>query len=199
MRQVRCFFFFLFFVSPLFASSSAAIRPPWTWTAEERIAKRLDPKHVRDRVMAHARPATFVIDGRFDSALFMPWELMERFLNATDAAAPHRDASRARYTDDIVAFGWSTTSFWRDLDEASAAYAGMRNRIRQMRTAPASETDIADRFCLTRAQALQNARARFGYEQFDRFLYEVIAPGLTMFSDDPMTAEQLLWVERGCK
>lgn len=242
MIRLSSFFLLLFAALPILAGSPATTEPNWAWTTEERIARRLDPRNIHDRVEDYAtrtqsltgkrgvasssvtESPTFVIDGRFDAGLFMPWELMERFLNITDAGALHREAIRERYTDDIAAFGWGTTSFWRDLDDISTQYVALRNEIREVASAvdreptakalesrtdetrlprtgqaPSPRKDLKDEFCFIRAQALERARERFGRDQFERFLYEVVAPGVMVFSDDPMTAEQLRRLEEGCQ
>ncbi len=152
--------------------------------------------------------ATFVIDGSRDAALFMPWELMERLLNASDASSAGSDSLRESYTDDVVAAGWSTMLFWSEFDAIGRDYLATRRELTlhdQSRSGlhggvaePAGE-GVRRRYCSARADALRRAREKFGNEQFDRFLYTAVAPRVVVFADEPMTAEQLRTIAEGCR
>lgn len=167
----------------------------------------------RGVVASSAVVATFVIEGSTHPELFMPWELIERLLNTTQGNSPHSEAIRGRYLDDIAAFGWSTTYFWSELDLIATEYVGVRNNIQQISNtrvperdsdalrpdATAHFDDLRQSLCAVRAQTLERARQRFGRTEFDRFLYERIAPDVTVFSDDPMKAADLRRIAEGCR
>lgn len=165
----------------------------------------------------------FVISGASNPELFLPWELIDRFLSATDGSTPLGERTRAQYEDDIVAFGWSTVSFWKEWDGLSADYRAVMHRSRRLvavmptrgypeagleqsaDTTTQSSQERADpgylrrALCFRRAEALERARAKFGGILFDRFLYQVVAPKVTVLADEPMTATELRHLARGCQ
>ncbi|HEX2833681.1 MAG TPA: hypothetical protein VHW00_11765 [Thermoanaerobaculia bacterium] len=59
--------------------------------------------------------------------------------------------------------------------------------------------ELRNRYCRARTHALDHAHAALGQREFDRFLYEVIAPGVVLLSDVPMTADELRVVAGGCE
>lgn len=215
MVRFRAFVFLTFIISTAFVRSAPTTpgRSSWSLTTEERIAARLDPANVTQRLQLFASRASihtnratissssvsasarFVIEGSANPELFMPWELAERFLNTIDSGAADAEASRQRYTDDIVASGWSIESFWSDLDRITTQYFALRHEIGQF----SNRKPRADDWCVVRVRVLERARKKFGREAFDRFLYTAVAPNVTVFSDDPMTAEQLLRLTEGCR
>ncbi|HEX6642852.1 MAG TPA: hypothetical protein VF215_17170 [Thermoanaerobaculia bacterium] len=215
MVRFRALAFFAFVISTevVCSAPTAPAKSSWSLTTDERIAARLDPAKVTQRLQVFARRASvhpsratissssvsasarFVIEGSADPELFMPWELAERFLNTIDSGAADAEASRQRYTDDIVASGWSIASFWTDLDRITTDYFALRHEIGQL----SNRKPRADDWCVVRVRVLERARKKFGREAFDRFLYTAVAPNVTVFSDDPMTAEQLLRLTEGCR
>jgi hypothetical protein len=213
---------FLAIVALAPAPAATSSKPSWDWSPEERISARLNPDQVRQRIESHRSrqksgragavvsasvvdSATFVIDGAHHPALFMPWELMERLLNSTDPSKPAGASLRQSYTDDLVAAGWSTATFWSDFDEISMDYLAAREHgLRQPLQRGSSGREAAmggthRRLCHTRAEALRLAREKFGREAFDRFLYEAVAPRVVVYADEPMTASQLRYLEEGCR
>jgi hypothetical protein len=200
-------------------------RSPWLWSTDERVSQRLNPAAIADRLRDHtdrrnsselpisASTATsvFVIDGTRNPELFMPWELVERFLNMTNAGDPRGSRTRLLFEPALREFGWNSNSFWSQVDRLGTDYAGVRGEIAQIerdadsgtvmqrRQALAARDAAAPRLCFARAEALRRARAEFGVEAFDRFLYTVIAPKLVVYSDDPLDAAELRMIESGCR
>lgn len=119
---------------------SSLTRPAWVWPLEERLARRLDPAHVRDRARAyrerlHAAPATpgvvstttgigpgFVIEGSRNPELFVPTELFESVLRGFSADKATADRVRESYRQRIEAFGWDADGFWSRLEPLVADY-----------------------------------------------------------------------------
>lgn len=179
-------------------------RERWEWTVEERIAARFDP------VRAAERPA--VISGQEHPELFLPGELFNTLLGGLESDAEFRATSRAILRDGIREFGFDDQAFWRDLESAIASHvrlasrhAALRNRIDASEEGVTAElaaemNRLGPDLCRSRAAALVAARRQFGAETFDRFLYTVVAPVLTITPDARTgTAEHVLFLEGGCQ
>ena len=65
----------------------------------------------------------------------------------------------------------------------------------------ADTRDAATDLCRARAEILQRARADFGANAFDEFLYDVVAASLTVVSDLSAATppNELRRIEEGCK
>jgi len=194
-----------------------AAKRAWQWSADERIAARLDPafveKHTK-RNPSDPGKATFSIDGRQDPHVFLPFELFVFLLGGLHGDAANRDVTRAMMEDRIKSFGYADPSaFWRELETVAAPYLTLLKRNAalhvKMQTAPRPErAAIAEEIesshiplCRSRAEALAAARAHFGRETFDRFLYTVVAPQVTTGSVVPSADEArgLAYLEGGCR
>lgn len=204
-------------------SSQPSAKPAWRWSIEERLAARFNPALAKERA-ALAQPetaepgdrpktqgsSTYTIDGSRNPELFLPSELFESLLDGFDGDTAFRQASRQRLRDAILAFGFEPDAFWAEFGRATENYRSLNARrmaqIERMQTAPAQqrrelqrEMDAEGRdLCRTRSDAFAAARRRFGGEEFDRFLYTVVAPGLSLASD-PDTPEHVRFLEGGCR
>jgi len=159
-------------------------QPAWSLTTEERLAIRLDAAKMRQREIARSesqrsvtaepvvpRYETYVIDGCRDPELFLPTELFDALLLR--------------------------------LDQSDGAFASKRDALERIsaryREAKRAKAD-PDELCRLRALALAMARAEFGAAAFDRFLYEAVAPSLSMsFRRSEDAAERLRDQEQGCR
>jgi hypothetical protein len=196
-------------------------KPPWRWTTEERLALRLDPQSIQARAAHDDRlndsprrngdAPRFVIDGARDPQLFLPWELFE---NLTGSLREDSLRDRQRLSTAITKFGWKDAEFWPTLATLTAAYrtrhAGLLNLMQAMQEMPPAERRDAEArleseniaLCGLRADALVQARAHFGEEAFQRFLYEAVAPQILISSGgraDEGERRRLLYVEGGCR
>lgn len=97
-------------------------------------------------------------------------------------------------------------SFWQRLAEVAAPILEIRERERRAierwkvdgtpvtadwkLPAPATQ-------CEVRARALAAARQEFTPQRFDRFLYQAVAPPMTVVSS--MNESELTYVEEGCR
>lgn len=216
---------FMFAPVSLFAQQRHA---PWEWTVEERIANRLDPSAIMDRVRAHqaahanhagqsalgavdSTPPPFIIDGNRNPELFMPWEIMDALLENVSGDLRAVQGDRRAYRDAIEASGWDETVFWSTLERLARSYAAAKDAVIRLQTRTSrridalsrSETLERDRLnhevCSSRAETLQAARAAFGPAAFDRFLYTAVAPNMAMASIKPTDARTLEWIEGGCR
>lgn len=186
----------------VFAGAIAALPQQKTaaeWTLEQRIARRLDPDDVRRRLAVQPpRPAVaegrstaqpvFVIDGATDPELFLPWELMDHFLQMTRPDRLSAMAVRAGYKSDLAIRGWDEERFWAAIDALSTEYFAALN----------AALDGTHRLCGARSDALQAGRERYG-DAFNEFLYATVAPKMTLQSAVPADAPTLRWVEGGCR
>ena len=200
----------------------------WQWTDDERIAARLDPVKIRERAAAHAarsfkrlgvlsslavgsgEQVSFRIDGAENPELFLPFELFGQLLRGVDWNAPSidRDVERAILAPKIKSFGYEPDRFWTALGSVAKRYFEVRdgtqasasNHARAEATqSPSGPIDAHIVLCRERQTALTAARAYFGREKFDRFLYEVVAPTLSSSSRAPDGAQGLRYMAGGCQ
>ncbi len=200
-------------------------RQPWKWTDEERIAKRFDPSSMHSREDAYVAKTEGaavaigreVVDGDKNPELFLPTELyrnllMRAFSPVPEASQVFRDVYQSksgglRIDDD----------FWRRLERTARPYLDsietQRALGKEYQTAhPGRRAEIdrqeAERGmtdCRLVIQNLASARATFGWEAFDRFLYEAVAPGSFSMSvngtsdDSLISADHLRYLAGGCQ
>jgi hypothetical protein len=232
---------FVSLISPIAVSQTAALekpvvaapKPAWEWTLDERIAKRLDPAAIRERTQASERaraekdgftpevrasvghfavPVRFVVEGRRDPELLMPFELFGSIIEGV-GEPDNRRGTRTFYRDEIRESGWEEDLFWQTLQEVTAEYwtttderIAMERRVRTLSDAERRALNIDVEAlnisgCRLRAEALQRAREKLGAEKFDRFLYEKVAPNVGISSDFPFGNEEwrLRYIEAGCR
>lgn len=195
----------------------------WDWTVEERLAVRFDPVLAVQRATAGwartdagttGRPQWGEVHGNENPELFLPGELFIALLGGLHGDTGFRDSSRAIRRNRIIAFGIDDETFWRELESAISSYlrfaarhAAIQQRLIHTldegeRSGLAAEAErMGPDLCRSRAAALAGARRHFGAETFDRFLYTVVAPSLSVSSGDPLvdTAEHLRFLEGGCQ
>jgi len=163
-------------------------------------------------VNVKAPPTAYVIEGSHDPALFFAWELLDSFIGITDLQPSRAAQARVVYKRGIEAQGWEHERFWRDVEAATSTYVATRRQQMEHRRALASSRKasgvrvnggidgyLADEVCYERAQALENLRQRLGREPFDKFLYNTVAPGVTLMITMQRNAGMLMRIERGCR
>lgn len=190
-------------------------RRPWEWTIEERLAARVNPVKIAERQNAEearyrsagaqppstAREPTqsYAIDGSRNPELLLPHELFQSLLTGLAPDDKPRAAHRKSLRPGIVASGFDEELFWALLRSAAGEY--IDNYAYPARD-PVSSMSDGPQYGLCRAAftALNNARQVIGPDRFDRFLYEVVAPGTWVGSatNAPDPAAELRYVERGC-
>lgn len=185
---------------------AAAERPPWRWTTDERIAKRVhaaDRAARRARALAQARvlaPGFTPIDGSVEPELFLPVELITRF--ALDTASPH-ERRRESYRAAIASRSWDVERFWDTLDTAAAPYLSLMSQsgtLQRQARGHADLTQLAPQICGASADLLNAAYAALGREAFDTFLYQDVAPSIkTYIADHLDTPDGLHRQSRGCR
>ena len=193
---------------------SAPDRPIWLWTPAERVAVRSQhhgaPRsgpHV-ESLSAGSGDGRFFIDGQTSPELFMPLELFNALLQGLSDDEQMRGVNRQILSPGIRAFGFEEAEFWTKLDHATAAFRDQvrarsrsdwsKTRAELSRKREPTEADL--KLCQARAATLQSLRTLFRAEGFDRFLYTVVAPTITITTEgayeDP---DHLLSLERGCQ
>lgn len=207
--------------APLIAQSP---QNPWTLTVEERIARRtsteLAAQRVRDGSPVEAtsvrptspslRPFVDSFDGKRHPELFLPHEVFDELIKLAFSGSPRasqtihdgfsRDAKRLGLPADF----WKrlhslSTTYLADLSDVSSIGAGsLRQKGRARERAEEILASKETALCRSRADALNAARAAFGRERFDRFLYEVIASNMFYAADRLPYQDQLWNAERGC-
>jgi hypothetical protein len=128
-------------------ASHSVAKTAWEWTDDERIAMRLDPAAIAQRVSAHqlqmaSRSGTgriaseqtseapgFVIDGNANPELFLRFELYEALLNSIDPSVGderERRISREHYARQLQTLGFDVQTFWPDLTRIATPYFAAR-------------------------------------------------------------------------
>jgi hypothetical protein len=197
-------------VAPAVPGQSVA---PWMIDDAMRVARRFDPDMAAERAAAsescrvNGCNGRIIVEGKHNPELIMPWELMSRVPDAY-----HPDPVWVEHHRNLWAprVGISPAAgFWDELYEAAKEYIDTAHQVQllRMQLNAADEADHAAivtqirelerTMCWRRADALANARLRFGRCAFDRFLYEAVAPDLQVGSRSE-TAETTLRIERGC-
>jgi hypothetical protein len=198
-------------------------KPAWEWSDEERIRARFDPASIHERSAAHAathplsaqsvdnsRSASqYVIDGSRDPALFLPVELLDVLLQGLHSDAAFRAHARVALAQGIRRTGYQEDDFWNKLQRLSEPYRALLSQPNRFTIQYVKRPDgtigsfpIDIGRCVARSSLLQNARATFGAQKFDQFLYTAVAPevwrgGGGTHSVDP--AQELLFVSKGCR
>lgn len=181
--------------------------PPWDLTVDQRIAVR---GAIQERARATAPLGQSVhvrIDGALTPEALLPWELFNRLLATAFNDDPQvRNGFRSSYDSVAVALGLGH-DLWPTLTQIVEPVQRERNKQRQLAADPqmkASRTELTtalqqrgDRDCRLRRRALSQALSAFGREPFLRFLYQGVAPSLTVITDndDPLLLRR---VEEGC-
>ena len=201
-------------VALLLATSAAAQRQPWEWTLDERLADRFNPAKVREREaagdpretpgstdrvfdpadIAPGRPFEYRIDGRRNPELFLSFELFDSLLSGLSPQDSMRSGQRRFISKSIRSFGYDEQKFWSSLESVSAIYLGVKEKS-------CADKACIDARCSARYDALEAARQLFGPEEFNRFLYVVVAPNkqLALASLYKGHRESLRRQESGCR
>lgn len=198
---------------------------PWTLTLEERIALRTNPELARVRtgsaIRSQSSNATSAnsglksivddFDGKTHPELFFPHEVFRELIGLAFLSPPRfSQVIREDLMPQVRQHGLPS-DFWQRLEAVSAANAAdvravydLNDRVEQQtgrareRAQQALLLKNAD-VCRSRADALEEARKEFGRDEFDGFLYEVIAVGMHHASDRLPDPELLRQAERGCR
>lgn len=211
-----------FFAASLVAQSTTS-KEPWQIPIEERIARRTNPELARERVRVGRRVQTAgaqvkstasrivdAFDGKQHPELFLPHEVFDELLKLAYLGSPRRgQIVREGLMPEVRRHGLPT-DFWQRLESISTIYIGdsralydigvgsqqdgpSRSRAEQARALKYRDA------CRSCADALAAARAEFGQEQFDRFLYQVIAVHMHYAADRLPDPKILRKHEGGCR
>lgn len=208
-----------------FAFHTYSAAEPRTMTKSRRLSnlERMELRHdsranVERRAAALAKGRqlpnadSIVVDGSRDPELLTPWELMD-LLSATYYLREHgrkqqrwiARGAKAYMGEDFVTRIRTVAAPWIDAD-AELRRIGERKLVAdaEERAALQQQWAMVNRsICPLRAQALTALREEFGRENFDRFLYEAVAPDVfvvtTRASSPEAAAELDRWVEDGCR
>jgi len=200
-------------------------KPSWEWSLDERVTARLNPTNMRARLRPSGAqalrqmplqegqyPTTDYVDGSRNPELLLPWELFNSLLARAFSQNPQTQSvyretleTRARAAGlrpDI----WSTvescaTSFLQAKREEAELGARLPGTLGLQKQALLDQiAQIQEPQCGRRAAALACARAALGTSSFNRYLYEVVAPSVTVTSvGDKERQSHLLFAEGGCQ
>ena len=185
-------------------------KPAWEWQLIDRVTVRTHPSAVEAlRVTSTASDRYAVrIDGRRNPELFLPIELFRNLLSGLSGDPSGRPVLREAFAP-VVERLTLPPDFLDQIAETSSEYIAAHKRIRRLNAELAerpgaddvrSERDVLGAAqCATLFEALESARARYGRERFERFLYEAVAPGMVVVLAEPEDAVDLLKWEGGCK
>jgi hypothetical protein len=193
--------------------------PAWQRPVAERLAIRFDAEksRLRDaRVKAEdGFPAQTSqgapdcgVQGRFDSELLLSWEIFDHFIRMRfkPNPGPSQESWLVAMEDELPEYGFDDDfgdSFWKRLALVTRVFV---EDLFPKDDEPPSQISAREpserylRICRERVEALNAARAEFGADRFDRFLYEVVAPRMNVAH--PCSAEwqiRALFLEGGCR
>lgn len=189
-------------------------KPAWEWTNDERIGERLNPQWQEERRQrANAGgddlpEGVSVISGSLEPELLFPEELFDMFASEVLADDPRvRAAFRTEISNSYS--GELPEGFWTDFEavasELKKISQGGKQIGRDAATAVDTERDralirldkVRSQKCTVFKETLRRSRALLPPGEFDRLLYEGVAPNLTI-QEDTSTNSLLDRVERGC-
>lgn len=175
------------------------------WTVEERLSGRFDPvaaKARRERLGIHEETLT-VVDGKQNPELLLASEIFRDLVGlAVLSENPQfREHFREKFARGAKQIGLKA-DLLPTLDAQTVDYAAIRRERRRLATkvTPESRREMDASTvteCALAAQALAEMRRAFGKADFDRFLYEVVAPEITIRSD--ASKDSLRAMEGGCR
>lgn len=173
----------------------AKVRAAWEWSIEERIAMRFAAR-------APNGEARMIVDGATHPELLMPWEMFDALFPVDDTRRPE---VHARLRADIERLGWNPDAFWSRAEPIARPYL---NLLRDMLAADRRRLDRSGgddeqrelAACALRAATIDRLRRELG-PNFDRLLYEAIAPTMTISGGTatPEAAQHAMFVARGCR
>jgi hypothetical protein len=193
------------FVAPVSTQSPKA---PWRWTLDERLAGRDNAVAATARLLdARMRESSLLaktastskqptlddfdfISGKTHPELFVPWELFDHMMEMAYADDPEVGSNFREARRSSLASSGLPADFWNKLEAISVAYLSDRRQTRDLHKRAVSDSALKNRIriqtasletlkCRDRAAAIAPAHQNFG-EKFDRFLYEGIAPTMTI-------------------
>lgn len=205
---------------------SAKTKPAWEWTIEERLAARSDENQRRLRVEAAsaerepagggvhalARPTVErgpadVIRGSRNPELLLSFEILGVFTRAAygadDVIARDFRAHAQRRASELGL----PSDFLQALESAAHDFIALQRREFALREQLATgkgndelltelrQVELAE--CRPRAAAIRTLRSKYTL-LFDRFLYTVLAPGVSQEFDRPQDPAELRRKEAGC-
>lgn len=206
----------------ILATAGAAVAQPaprksWEWPLDERIALRTSSEAARQRMQSNARRPAVVanaqaaravdsFDGRTHPELFLPHQVFEELIKLSLLSDVRTsEVFRDALSPEVQRYGLPD-DFWDRMRNITTIYMAdvhaMRNVQFKAAANQVSSDAVNERYralCRSRAAALNAARAEFGRQRLDRFLYEVVA--VNMFSTaftlpDPALLRQ---AEEGCR
>ena len=206
-RRLTAWLFVILLLSGAVHSAQAqsdAAKPPWLWTLDERIHKRVDPAERASRRARNSQrtiaPGFAPIDGSVEPELFLPVELVTRLALNTDA--PH-ERMREAYRGAIKSHGWEYEAFWSEVHSAAAPYLSLMQQsglIQRNARGTADLSELASQVCEASANLLEALRLKFGEQDFDRFLYREVAPHVRMsIADHADSPDSLRKKVKGCR
>jgi hypothetical protein len=193
----------------------------WEWTTEERLHARFDPAATKARVdaviaMRNGRGASGTrrpadsIRGSVHPELLMSHEIFDTFVGA---AYRYDDAVAQEFRRDAA--GRATAlglppNFLDALRTESEQFIALQRREHELRDLMnGGGHDMASLLseingleaaqCPLRADAITRLRSKFGTTKVNRFLYEVVAPGVFFDFEEPQDAQVLRSREGGCR
>jgi len=155
-----------------------------------------------------------IIVGVRNPELLLPWELFDVLVSgALSADSTTRDEERRELADNARTAGLTLPpDFWKTLETAARPQWEMEHRAiaigRRIQKAAADEVPSVraeyvrnyEGLCEARADSIERARAAFGAEWFDRFLYEAVAPRTVQIKPGGVDDPHLLRViDGGCR
>jgi len=188
-------------------------RPAWTWTVDERLDRRFDPANSTKRREGQAGggSASNLVDGAQDPQLLLPHEVFDHLLTKAFFSRPEEAAQAREEIAGAARLRGLGDGFLDDLGRLAADYLQVRHAQDVYPTVYATTpnpekekvSEEMDRawyaVCRARNEALQAVRSLHGEETFYRFLYEAVAPSMTVrVADASLIRDRLRFEAQGC-
>lgn len=198
------------------AATESGAKSPHRWSTTERLEKRLNDDDIRRRKLAMDSGVVvpeggYIIDGRKDPELFLPWELFNHLL----AVAYSGDAESQQVFRQAVERNLGSVQlpddFWKRLGSVASEYLEsislQRSRASELKTASSLEAralseqlqELQASDCLLRYRAFISAEEQFGSQLLRLILYKGLAPETFIVAPETEgEVERLLFVQGGC-
>lgn len=180
----------------------------WKLDLRERAARRADPNANTLRHAAWIAKGRLphghddnVVDGGVDPTVLAPIELVEQVTSVFSLDSARQKTFRDQWEVQGAARILGE-NYWTELQNVLRPAIEIERENKRLRRGDDSGP------CLARSEALVAARQQWGTETFDRFLYEVVAPGVYFHSSCSNPAlmtkaefwlDEWQWKERGCR
>jgi hypothetical protein len=192
-------------------------RPIWQWTDAEHFSARFHPETVRARreralvsgeggetIVGREHPEQLLPQELFGWLIFQGFNVNPSVRVSFRAEVESRVPLDPKFWDQLAAAASPyVTSIQQQQAAASPLNDDKKNLTAAERARIVSNLNLlqgdAHETCEKAARALSLSRRVVGGALFNQILYQGVAPGFFLWSDQPDSEQRAKWVEGGCK